>query len=205
MLASNADIGKSSSAEVVVVETEHPSDQVPIPEGIADQNVAIEEPNKTLETGVSDDGNGTAFDKQNVVPTQIVVEKTALKKQSSVLCSSPRMRLSLKKCKVTTPSSARRALDINEREDGEVFEASEFLLGVNSRGNEERDEDSPVESQFQLPAIEVLNDSQFEMSADSQTLFQIQRPTAAEPVVQLPVSSLQAQQQQLYRREMSKK
>ena len=194
MLASNADIGKSSSAEVVVVETEHPSDQVPIPE------VAIEEPNKTLETGVSDDGNGTAFDKQNVVPTQIVVEKTALKKQSSVLCSSPRMRFSLKKCKVTTPSSARRALDINEREDGEVFEASEFLLGVNSRGNEERDEDSSVESQFQLPAIEVLNDSQFEMSADSQTLFQIQRPTAAEPVVQLPVSSLQAQQQQLSER-----
>lgn len=118
---------------------------------------------------------------------------STLKRQSSLLSSSPRMCLSLKKCKMNSGSmGARRSLSMSDEQAcGRHETSSQFVLGVN-----EGSDDSFVESQFQIPHVEVPNDSQFEISADSQMLFQIQRPNQAEPTVQSPVSSSQKQDHQ---------
>ena len=115
---------------------------------------------------------------------------TALTRQvSHTGNSSPRMCLSLKKVKVT--SSARKLLNMNVGEDKNPLEtSSQFVLGV---GANEGDLDSSVESQFHLPVVQVPSDSQFELSGDSQTLFQIQNPATGEPPAQPPVSSSQKQ------------
>ena len=116
----------------------------------------------------------------------------ALTRQSSRTGnSSPRMCLSLKRVKVTS-SSVRRSLNMNAAEDKNPLEtSSQFVLGV---GANEGELDSSVESQFHLPVVQVPSDSQFELSGDSQTLFQIQNPaTSGEIVGQPPVSSSQKQ------------
>ena len=109
---------------------------------------------------------------------------STLKRQTSLTASSPKMCLSLKKCKLDTVKTKR----LPNAEKSADSATAEFVIGVR---NSEGDLNNSVDSQ--LPAIEVPNDSQFELSADSQTLFQIQRPMTAEPVAQSPVSSSQKQ------------
>ena len=110
---------------------------------------------------------------------------TLTKQASHTGNSSPRMSLSLKKAKVAS-SSAKRLLNMNTAEENMQETADQFVLGV---GANEGDLDSSVESQFHLPVVQVPNDSQFELSGDSQNLLQIQNPAPCETVGQPPVSS----------------
>ena len=142
------------------------------------------------------DINKDTSDKQDANPVQSNDKSPAAAGITRQICnSSPRMCLSLKKVKVTS-SSAWRSLNMNDTgptEDRNPLETSaQFVLGV---GANEGDLDSSVESQFQLPAVEVPSDSQFELSGDSQSLFQIQRPSTSEPSAQPPVSSSSSRKQ----------
>ena len=157
--------------------------------GDDDKIITSERP---MEVDVTEVGVDKATpDKEGANPIQVDDKSQEPTRQISITGnSSPRMCLSLKKVKVTA-SSARKLLNMNVAEDKNPLETSaQFVLGV---GANEGDLDSSVESQFHLPAVQVPSDSQFELSGDSQSLFQIQNPAASEPAAQPPVSSSQKQ------------
>ena len=133
------------------------------------------------------DANKATLDRPDIIDDKSPAPSALSRQDSLTSNSSPRMCLSLKKVKVTS-SNARRLLNMSNAESLET--SSQFILGV---GANEGDFDSSVESQFHLPVVQVPSDSQFELSGDSQTLFQIQNPTSGESTAQAPVSSSQKQ------------
>ena len=200
MLVSGSKLVEGTRVDTRASEPETGSDVsnlLPVDEGTSDNKKTRSDPQVEVETTAAGN-NSVPIEKQDAGDTQNRVDgKSALpvstKQQSSLLIYSPRLSLSLRKCKVNSVGS-RRSLSMNneqskEKED-QLETSNQFVLGVEAG---EGEQDSSVESQFQLPAIEVPSDSQFELSGDSQTLFQIQRPTATEPPAQPPVSSSQKQ------------
>ena len=150
----------------------------------ADDWSAIESPVKA--TKAVENGNKSA---SNIQVADTSVQPNVSRQVSSTSRLSSRMCLSLNKVKAS-PSSARRSLILKHTrsdDDKNISDSSkQFELCV---GANEDDLGSSVESQFHLPTIDVPTDSQFELSGDSQSLFQIQNPSAAEPLVQPPVSA----------------
>lgn len=150
-----------------------------------DQTVINEHP---MEVGVAEaDASKSTLDRQDTISDESQAPTVLSSQDSRTSNSSPRMCLSLKKVKVTS-SGARQSLNMGTAEDKNPLETSaQFVLGL---GANEGDMDSSVESQFHLPVVEVPNDSQFELSGDSQTLFQIQNPASTEPSsAEAPISS----------------
>ena len=173
-------------------EAETNADNVMATAADPDQTVTSEHPMEVSMTEVSVDKVTT--DREGASHAQVgynsPVTSTLTKQASRTGNSSPRMSLSLKKAKVAS-SSVKRLLNMNTTEDTNTQEAADqFVLGV---GANEGDLDSSVESQFHLPVVQVPNDSQFELSGDSQNLLQIQNPVPSETVGQPPVSSSQKQ------------
>ena len=152
-----------------------------------DQTTTSKHPMEVSVDKVTADGEGASHAQ---VGYKSPATSTLTKQVSRTGNSSPRMSLSLKKAKVAS-SSAKRLLNMNAAEDTNTQEtADQFILGV---GANEGDLDSSVESQFHLPVVQVPNDSQFELSGDSQNLLQIQNSAPSETVGQPPVSSSQKQ------------
>ena len=192
MSESQCDKGSSVTA---VDETDNPvaNDVSPLVERVAGEHARLDEYNKTPEDAVDSEA---LLNKQSNRPAQDGLDGKSplpvnLHKQPSLRSSSPRMSLSLKKINIT-PKTAKRSLSMNM--EGGSRTSNKFVLGVNRDNDGERE--SSLESQFQMPAFDVPNDSQFELSADSQTLFQIQRPLSTEPTAQPPISSSQTQKEQ---------
>ena len=140
--------------------------------------------------GVSSPTKRLTVEQSKVALTPKRVADTKLSNSAS---PSPRRSLSLKKTKaINTSTSIRKQLIVEAQQVSNKSKEAGFVLGMDSQQDSSQLTDPRVLNS-DIPAIEV-RESQFEFSEDSNTLFQIEKPSLQANKPAQPQSNCSANQ-----------